>query len=155
MKTGLVLLLAATGLGFASRAPAQVPNAAAPASNDQLLSPSSAHGSAYVPLDNWVYPALVRLHALGYVDTAYLGLRPWTRLSIAHMLEETQSAIESGSNNAEARDLYDALKREFQPDLDQSGRPGATLESVYSDIRGISGTPLRDSFHLGQTLVDD
>lgn len=155
VKTGFVFLLAAIGVGFAFRAPAQVPTSAAPVSNDQLLIGSSAHGSVYVPLDNWVYPALVRLHALGYVDTAYLGLRPWTRLSIAHMLEETQNAIENGSNNAEARDLYNALKREFQPDLDQSGRPGATLESVYSDLRGISGTPLRDSFHLGQTVVDD
>jgi Capsule assembly protein Wzi len=155
VKTGLILLMAAIGLGLASRAQAQVPASPGPASSDQSAVDSSASGSAYVPLDNWVYPALVRLHALGYVDTAYLGLRPWTRLSIAHMLEETQDAIENGSNNAEARGLYDALRREFQPDLDEAGHAGATLESVYSDFRGISGTPLRDSFHLGQTLVDD
>ncbi|MFZ0394986.1 MAG: capsule assembly Wzi family protein [Terracidiphilus sp.] len=155
MKTGLVLLMASIGLGFASRAPAQIPTFPAPVSPDQWAIGPGTNGSAYVPIDNWVYPALVRLHALGYVDTAYLGLRPWTRLSIAHMLDECQDAVENGRHNAEARAIYDALRREFQPDLDQAGSPGATLESVYSDFRGISGTPLRDSFHLGQSLVDD
>ena len=147
--------MASIGLGFASRAPAQIPTFPAPVSPDQWAIGPGTNGSAYVPIDNWVYPALVRLHALGYVDTAYLGLRPWTRLSIAHMLDECQDAVENGRHNAEARAIYDALRREFQPDLDQAGSPGATLESVYSDFRGISGTPLRDSFHLGQSLVDD
>jgi hypothetical protein len=26
---------------------------------------------------------------------------------------------------------------------------------VYTALRGIAGTPLRDSFHLGQTIIDD
>jgi len=115
-------------------------------------------GSTYVPLDNWVYPALDRLHALGYVDSAFLGLRPWTRLSIAHMLERSADRIESDSNNHEARLIYAALVREFKPDIERSlndAPPRADLESVYVALRGISGTPLRDSFHLGQTIVDD
>jgi hypothetical protein len=29
-------------------------------------------GSTYVPMDNWMYPALDRLQALGYIDTAFL-----------------------------------------------------------------------------------
>jgi hypothetical protein len=29
------------------------------------------------------------------------------------------------------------------------------IESVYSVVRGISGTPLRDSFHLGSTIIND
>ena len=29
------------------------------------------------------------------------------------------------------------------------------VESVYSVARGISGTPLRDSYHLGSTIVND
>ncbi len=29
------------------------------------------------------------------------------------------------------------------------------IESVYSVTRGISGTPLRDSFHLGSTIIND
>ena len=29
------------------------------------------------------------------------------------------------------------------------------VESVYSVARAISGTPLRDSFHLGSTVIND
>jgi hypothetical protein len=122
------------------------------------MAESDVHGSVYVPLDNWVYPALTRLHALGYVDTAYLGLRPWTRMSIVHMLELTADAIESDTNNDEARSIYVALVREFRPDIDRAADgapPQAELESVYTQFRGISGTPLRDSFHFGQTIVND
>ena len=125
---------------------------------DASMADMDTHGSAYVPLDSWVYPALDRLHALGYVDSAFLGMRPWTRLSIAHMLERSAERIESNTNNDEARSIYAALVKEFAPDIERSmngASPHAELESVYSQFRGISGTPLRDSFHLGQTAVDD
>ncbi|HVS87942.1 MAG TPA: phosphatase PAP2 family protein [Candidatus Acidoferrum sp.] len=36
-------------------------------------------GSPYVPLDSWIYPALDRLAGLGLVDSAFVGMRPWTR----------------------------------------------------------------------------
>lgn len=118
----------------------------------------SAEGSAYVPMDSWIYPALDRLHSLGYLDSAYLGLRPWTRLAIAHMLERSADQMDTDSNNDEARSIYLAVLQEVQPDLDnptEINHPGAQLESVYTDLRGINGTPLRDSYHLGQTIVDD
>ena len=109
-----------------------------------------------MPVDSWVYPALDRLHALGYIDTAFAGLRPYTRLSIAHMLEETDDAIESQSGAAsdEATEIYLALMRELAPDL---GAPGAhaELDTVYTRFLGITDTPLRDSYHLGQTIVND
>jgi hypothetical protein len=116
------------------------------------------NGSTYVPVDSWIYPALVRLHALGYVDTAFLGLRPWTRLGIAQMLEQSAESINTDTGNDEARTIYLALKKEIQPDINdvsESFRPRIEFESVYSQLRGIRGTPLRDSFHLGQTIVDD
>ncbi len=119
---------------------------------------TGAEGSAYVPIDNWIYPAMDRLHALGYVDSAYLGLRPWTRLSIAHMLELSADDIEASADNGEARELYLAVLREVQPDLDHTTKlshPRAELESVYTELLGIGGTPLRDSFHLGQTIIND
>ena len=117
-----------------------------------------AEGSTYVPVDNWIYPALDRLHALGYIDSAYLGLRPWTRLSIAHMLELSADRIKTDADNDEALGIYLAVLREIQPDMDRSTEllhPHTQLESVYTEMRGIIGTPLRDSFHLGQTIVDD
>jgi len=125
---------------------------------DASMAETDVQGSAYVPLDNWIYPALDRLHALGYVDTAFLGLRPWTRMSIAHMLELSADHIDSDTNNDEARSIYAALVQELKPDIDRSmdrAAPRAELESIYTQFRGISGTPLRDSFHLGQTIVDD
>jgi hypothetical protein len=125
---------------------------------DSAMMDAGAKGAAYVPVDHWLYPALDRLHALGYVDTAYLGLRPWTRMSIAHMLELSADHIETDTNNNEAREIYLAVLREVRPDLDRSTvllHPHAGLESGYTRLRGIVGTPLRDSFHLGQTLIDD
>ncbi len=117
----------------------------------------STDGSTYVPMDSWIYPALDRLHSLGYIDSAFMGLRPWTRLAIAHMLERSADRIETDKNNDEAREIYLAVLKEVQPDLDRADvhHVSAQLESVYTNLRGISGTPLRDNFHLGQTIVDD
>ena len=119
---------------------------------------TSSEGSSYVPMDSWIYPALDRLHSLGYLDTAFLGLRPWTRLSIAHMLEQSADRIDTDTNDDEAKSIYLAVLAEVQPDIDNAtelNHPHATLESVYSDFRGISGTPLRDSYHLGETIIND
>jgi hypothetical protein len=119
---------------------------------------TSSEGSTYVPMDSWIYPALDRLHALGYVDSAFLGIRPWTRLSIAHMLEQSADRIDTDTGNDEARRIYLAVLQEVQPDIDNAtelNHPSGQLESVYTALRGISGTPLRDSFHLGQTLIND
>ena len=59
---------------------------------------------------------------------------------------------------SEARELYDALDRELH--LDTRGPcpahvGNARIESTYTVARAISGTPLRDSFHLGSTIVND
>ena len=125
---------------------------------DTSMADSDVQGSVYVPVDSWVYPALDRLHALGYVDTAYLGLRPWTRIGIAHMLELSADRIEFDLNNDEARSIFSALVHELRPDIDRSldaASPQVELESVYTNLRGIIGTPLRDSFHLGETITAD
>ncbi|TCK73583.1 capsule assembly Wzi family protein [Acidipila rosea] len=145
------------------------PNTAAPA--QQTISPNykpvppvtytSTLGSTYVPIDSWIYPALDRLQALGYLDTAFLGIRPWTRLSIVHMLEQTSNSIDEGadtSGNQEARSIYLAVRKELQPDIE--GPTGAhdihvEFESAYTRALGISGTPLHDSFHLGQSIIND
>ena len=42
-------------------------------------------GTPYIPLDSWMYTSLTRLYSLGYLDLAYLGLRPWTRSSVIHI----------------------------------------------------------------------
>jgi hypothetical protein len=108
-------------------------------------------------MDSWMYPALDRLHGMGYLNTAFLGLKPWTRLSIAHMLEDSADEIQTSSDD-EARELFLAVRKEVQPDIDHPTdfrHPSGIFESAYTEVRGISGTPLRDSFHLGQTIIND
>jgi hypothetical protein len=148
--------------------PGAYPNVGAAASPQQPIPPSyrpampityiSTLGSTYVPMDSWMYPAIDRLHALGYVDTAFLGLRPWTRMSIVHMLQETSDKLDAHPDDQEALEIFLALRKELAPD-DEGGNgeriAHAEFESVYSNLRGISGTPLRDSFHFGQSIVND
>lgn len=108
----------------------------------------------YVPMDSWVYPALDRLHALGYLDTAFLGLRPWTRRSVQRMLDQTRQ-VEDIGQSAQALETLTALEREFGPEDADFDRLSYACEEVYARLQGISGLTLRDSFHLGQTLIND
>src|SRR5580692_3260071 len=80
-------------------------------------------GSPYIPVDSWVYPAMLRLYSLGYVDTVFLGLRPWTRASVMHMLENAGDLIEDSEDNGDpgagqAREIYDAINRELHDDME-------------------------------------
>jgi hypothetical protein len=119
--------------------------------------------SPYIPVDSWVYPAVLRLYSLGYVDSVYLGMRPWTRSSLEHALEETGERIEDEEEDAgpatdEAKGIYDALIHLLRNDMQGPclTHEGSTrVESVYTVARAISGTPLRDSYHLGSTVVND
>jgi membrane-associated phospholipid phosphatase len=113
-------------------------------------------GSAYVPLDSWIYPALARLAALGAIHTDFLGLRPWTRISIAGMLSETSSVLDQ--TDSEVNRLYEDLQVEFaaESELLSGGRnESIRLESLYTRSMYISGRPLNDSFHFGQTITND
>src|SRR5271168_451621 len=129
-----------------SSAPNAAPNTEPAASADQLPAPREAirfapyeplksiegMSSTYIPLDSWIYPAVMRLYGLGYVDTVFVSMRPWTRLSVAHMLEASADRI-TGSTSDEAIDIFTAIEKDLQPDmripLDQRfGRVG--LDSV-------------------------
>lgn len=117
-------------------------------------------GPVYVPLDNWVYPALRRLAALGYVPDLEGLAAPWTNSQCVLFVEEAadiasrhSEKVAAPSTNAEAIRLLSPLEKEF---LDSTeSRAEAKIESVYTRVEQISGTPLRDSYHFGQTLNDD
>ncbi len=117
--------------------------------------------SPYIPVDSWVYPAVLRLYSLGFIDDVFLGMRPWTRASVGRMLEEAGGRIDdadAGPATDEAQGIYEALNEELSQDMQGpcGARQGSTrVESVYSVIRAMSGTPLRDSFHLGQSVIND
>jgi hypothetical protein len=121
----------------------------------------AALGSPYIPVDSWVYPAILRLYSLGFVDNVFLGMRPWTRASVGHMMEEAGARIEdadAGAATDEAQGIYDALMHELRSDAEGPCLPRQSnthIESVYSVARAISGTPLRDSYHLGSTIIND
>ncbi len=120
--------------------------------------PVDDRGSTYIPLDSWIYPAMDRLYAFGHVDTAYLGMRPWTRLSIVHMLDAASIEMESVAEDEDDCRIYQSLQRELEPDVGSMSpwkKSYAELDSLYTRFDGIGGTPLRDSFHLGQSIVND
>ena len=115
-------------------------------------------GSPYVPLDSWIYPALERLAALGYVRSAALGMRPWTRLECARLIGEASELQPDSDGPPEVQQLYRSLSREFENEIlaPDSGRSvHAQLESVYQRSLVISGTPLTDGYHFGQTVLND
>jgi hypothetical protein len=116
-------------------------------------------GSPYVELDSWIYPAIERLAALGYLHDQFLGMRPWTRIECARFILEVGEATDSSNSiRTQAEQLQTALKKEFQTELNELAGGNdrvIRLESVYANLVGISGTPLNDSYHFGQTIINN
>jgi hypothetical protein len=115
-------------------------------------------GSPYVPLDSWIYPALERLAAMGYLKSASLGIRPWTRMECARLLSEATDVAAGDAAMPEAQDLVQSLAEEFAHEADFEGGEhniGGHVESVYQRSVAISGQPLTDGYHFGQTLQND
>ena len=114
-------------------------------------------GSTYIPVDSWMYNALLRLYSLGYLNRAFIDMRPWTRISVLRMLYAEQEKIHSETNNEEAMEIYNAVLGELESDVQTNGywTLNATLESLYERAMPIAGTPLNDGYHLGQTIIND
>src|SRR5215467_2443765 len=112
-------------------------------------------GSPYVPLDSWIYPALDRLSALGAIHSGFAGMKPWTRTECRRLLNEAADRVLSeGVGGIEAAGLYRVLDREFDEDVAEQ-LVQARVESVYERVTAISGEPLTDGNHFGQTLTND
>lgn len=118
---------------------------------------TSNMASTYVPLDSWVYPTLGRFEALGYLQTGFLGLRPWTRLECTRLVMEIDE-LSGGELPADLKVQYRDLKIEFAPELKRlvsGSSKNAELESTYYRDTWISGTPLNDSYHFSQSLTNN
>lgn len=125
----------------------------------ERVAPPGPVGPVFVPLDSWVYPALTRLAALGFVSSQASGLRPWTRQECMRQLREAEETIaylegpRSSVSSMEAARLIRALREEFSQD------EGATrfteLESLYFRYLQVHGRPLADGYNFGQTVVND
>src|ERR1700738_485737 len=95
--------------------------------NHQSGTPNTASG--YVALDSWVYPGYDRLAALGAVQAAFSGLRPWTRLDCARLLREMEELRGSTGLDDEATDVYTALRSEFSSEFHSlDGHPNAEIQ---------------------------
>jgi len=127
---------------------------------DQETSRESKNmGSPYVPLDSWIYPAMDRLTALGYVHTGFADMRPWTRLECARQIKQAADRIaDDETTNPEVDRLYEALQKEFVREIALlAGGENAEVrvESAYTRSTEIAGKPLTDGDHFGQTIIND
>jgi membrane-associated phospholipid phosphatase len=126
-------------------------------SEPRMSSPANM-GSPYVPLDSWIYPAMERLAALGYVRSNSMGIRPWTRLECARLVAEAADLSPNSDGPPEVQELFSSLSEEFAAEsgpMSGEGNVHAQLESVYHRSLGIAGTPLTDALHFGQTVSND
>jgi hypothetical protein len=115
---------------------------------------SSPKGPVFVPVDSWIYPALLRLAALGYIRDSATGQRPWTRQECIRQLAEAQRVLAQEEGNLdEAVALIESLQDEFA--ADSSAANSVRLDSLYTRTQGIAGTPLADGYNFGQTIVND
>jgi hypothetical protein len=120
-------------------------------------------GSTYVPLDSWVYPALERLAALRFIQSDFRGMRPWTRIECARLIDEAGERIRElvGTDHALPNDVIEvhtALEREFAAELEWLGgarNRSLAVESLYARAFSLSGPVLNDSYHFGQTIAND
>ena len=122
------------------------------------LADSRSLGTTYLPLDHWSYPVIERALAKGALPQQFLAQRPWTRTSIALLILERHDRPEQFAQDDESLILVHSLEREFAPEmkiLEGDRVKSAEIDNVYTRVTGISGSPLRDSYHVGQTLVND
>ena len=128
----------------------------------QTRATSSANmGSPYVPLDNWVYPAMDRLIAQGFIKSAIVDMRPWTRFECARLVSEAGEQLEDvDAGSSQPARIYRSLVDEFREEInlmEGGDNTRARVESVYTRITGISGQPLSDgyNYNFGQTIIND
>ncbi len=122
---------------------------------DSRSSPQN-QGTPYVPLDSWVYPALERLAALNLVDSGFAGMRPWTRRECARLVSEAGDHLaDAHGNSDDAQEIVTELEREFRTEIDGAEQGVFRVESLYSRVEYISGTPVNDGYHFGQTQIND
>jgi len=115
-------------------------------------------GSPSVPLDSWIYPALERLVAFGYIKTAFLGAKPWTRMESASLVSEAKEKIDLEEGRGDAAKLELQLEQEFAYELgllEGNANRTATIESFYSRMVSVTGSPLNGSYHFGQTIINN
>jgi hypothetical protein len=98
-----------------------------------------------------------RLAAMGVIDSAFEGQRPWTRQECARLVKEAEPRLQDVDSSSWAQLAYRDLLQEFDPELNETIDTDfdARVESAYVNALGISGPPLTDGYHFGQTIVNN
>ena len=114
------------------------------------------NGATFVPLDSWVYPALDRLAALGFIPSQIVGLRPWSRSECRRQLKEADSFTEDQRIDAGIKGEVLETLAALHQELDTNAQSGSVvLDSFYSRSGYISGLVLHNSLDFGQTWRND
>ena len=87
-------------------------------------------------------------------------MRPWTRIECARLTEEARSNFGRSDSiyDDQAAPLYTRLSEEFSFEIHVlAGASNRRVEETQAYLRAteITGPPLRDSFHFGQTIYND
>ncbi len=115
-------------------------------------------GSAYLPLNHWGYAAVERAIAKGAIPGQFMGQRPWTRMAIADLLEMRLRNPDAYAQDEQSQEIVATLDKEFAAELqvlEGDDVSNLQVESLYTRSTEVAGHPLRDGFHLGQTIVND
>jgi hypothetical protein len=114
-------------------------------------------GSTNVPMDSWIYPALERLAAMGFIPGQSTAIRPWTRQECRRQLRLAEEL--AGRKDAYSPSLLTQahlLMTDLQIELETPQyHASLSLESAYARYGTIAGPALADSFHFGQTWWND
>ena len=115
-------------------------------------------GSTNVPMDSWIYPALERLAAMGFIPGQSVSIRPWTRVECLRQLRIAESIADQTDASspgllAQAHLLIADLHTELESE--PLYRDSLSIESVYGRFGTIAGPALQDSYHFGQTWWND
>ena len=95
-------------------------------------------GSVYIPVDSWMYPALTRLYGMGFLDTMFVGMRPYTRRSVLHMLLKSRDAI-INSDNEQAQDILAKLLYELSAEVPSGNVDRGLVYGMELVVYAVSG----------------
>ena len=102
-------------------------------------------GSTNVPMDSWIYPALERLAAMGFIPGQSSAIRPWTRqeclrqLRLAEDLADSKDASYSPSLLAQAHLLMADLHTELETTpIPRVVDPRVRLRTIWDNRRSRS-----------------
>ena len=120
--------------------------------------PKDHAGSAYIPLDSWVYPQLDRLYSMGYLDTMFLGLRPLQPAAASCICSRSRRMSSSKAAMSRPKACWPASSPILATEQPEDKAPRGTVygvHQVYDRGMYISQQTLRDSYHIGNTIVND